>query len=106
MLTRTRPSLLKSVNCRLGKDLPFGQSTWKVTDDRRSRDFSFSSLPARPRLPEMRDLFQDHNMRGWGPEVTKRRPEITVEMKERILRYVAVAWELLGRVERPIGQRR
>jgi hypothetical protein len=28
--------------------------------------------------PEMRDLFYDNNMKGWGPEFVKRRPEITM----------------------------
>ena len=35
--------------------------------------------------PEMRDLFYDNNMKGWGPELTKRRPEITLEMVDRFL---------------------
>ncbi len=35
--------------------------------------------------PEMRDLFYDTNMKGWGPEVTKRRPEITMEMVDKFL---------------------
>ena len=33
----------------------------------------------------MRDLFYDTNMKGWGPELIKRRPEITAEMVERFL---------------------
>jgi pimeloyl-ACP methyl ester carboxylesterase len=35
--------------------------------------------------PEMRDLFYDNNMKGWGPELTARRPEITMEMVDRFL---------------------
>ncbi len=35
--------------------------------------------------PEMRDLFYDNNMKGWGPELVKRRPEITMEMVDRFL---------------------
>jgi len=35
--------------------------------------------------PEMRDLFYDGNMKGWGPELVKRRPEITMEMVDRFL---------------------
>ena len=35
--------------------------------------------------PEMRDLFYDNNMKGWGAELTKRRPEITLEMVDRFL---------------------
>ena len=35
--------------------------------------------------PEMRDLFYDNNMKGWGPELTKRRPEISMEMVDKFL---------------------
>jgi pimeloyl-ACP methyl ester carboxylesterase len=35
--------------------------------------------------PEMRDLFYDNNMKEWGPELVKRRPEITLEMVDRFL---------------------
>src|SRR6476661_11134854 len=28
--------------------------------------------------PEMRDLFYDNNMKGWGPALTAKRPEITM----------------------------
>jgi pimeloyl-ACP methyl ester carboxylesterase len=35
--------------------------------------------------PEMRDLFYDNNTKGWGAELTKCRPEITMEMVDRFL---------------------
>ena len=35
--------------------------------------------------PEARDLFYDTNMKGWGPDFVKRRPEITMEMIDRFL---------------------
>jgi pimeloyl-ACP methyl ester carboxylesterase len=35
--------------------------------------------------PEMRDLFYDANMKGWGPELVKRRPEITMELVDKFL---------------------
>jgi pimeloyl-ACP methyl ester carboxylesterase len=35
--------------------------------------------------PEMRDLFYENNMKGWGPELTKRRPDITMEAVEKFL---------------------
>jgi pimeloyl-ACP methyl ester carboxylesterase len=35
--------------------------------------------------PEMRDLFYDNNIKGWGPELVKRRPEITMQMVDRFL---------------------
>jgi pimeloyl-ACP methyl ester carboxylesterase len=35
--------------------------------------------------PEMRDLFYDTNMKGWGPELVKRRTDITMEMVDKFL---------------------
>ncbi len=35
--------------------------------------------------PEMRDLFYETNSKGWGPELIKRRPEITMDMVDRFL---------------------
>jgi len=35
--------------------------------------------------PEMRDLFYDNNMKGWGPELVKRRPGITMETVDKFL---------------------
>jgi pimeloyl-ACP methyl ester carboxylesterase len=35
--------------------------------------------------PEMRDLFYDNNIKGWGPELVKRRPEITMAVVDRFL---------------------
>jgi pimeloyl-ACP methyl ester carboxylesterase len=35
--------------------------------------------------PEMRDLFYDNNIKGWGPELIKRRPEISMEMVDKFL---------------------
>ena len=35
--------------------------------------------------PEMRDLFYENNTKGWGAELTKRRPEITKEMVDKFL---------------------
>jgi hypothetical protein len=35
--------------------------------------------------PEMRDLFYDNNITGWGPELVKRRPEITMQTVDRFL---------------------
>src|SRR6476469_1693025 len=35
--------------------------------------------------PEMRDLFYDTNIKGWGPELVKRRPEITMETVDKFL---------------------
>src|SRR5687767_1379288 len=35
--------------------------------------------------PELRDLFYENNIKGWGPELVKRRPEITMDMVDRFL---------------------
>ncbi|HEU4693360.1 MAG TPA: alpha/beta hydrolase [Vicinamibacterales bacterium] len=35
--------------------------------------------------PEMRDLFYDNNMKGWGPELVKRRPEISMDTIDKFL---------------------
>jgi len=35
--------------------------------------------------PENRDLFYDNNIKGWGPELVKRRPEISMEMVDKFL---------------------
>ena len=35
--------------------------------------------------PEMRDLFYDNNMRDWGPPLSAKRPEITMEMVDKFL---------------------
>ena len=33
----------------------------------------------------MRDLFYDNNMKGWGPALTARRPDVTMDMVDRFL---------------------
>jgi pimeloyl-ACP methyl ester carboxylesterase len=35
--------------------------------------------------PEMRELFYDNNMKGWAPDLVKRRPDITMEAAEKFL---------------------
>src|SRR5690349_16986001 len=35
--------------------------------------------------PEMRDLFYDNNMKGWAPDLVKRRPDITMDQAEKFL---------------------
>src|SRR5882672_7696687 len=35
--------------------------------------------------PEMPDLFYQNNITGWGPELVKRRPDITMEMVDKFL---------------------
>ncbi|HET9385313.1 MAG TPA: alpha/beta hydrolase [Gemmatimonadales bacterium] len=35
--------------------------------------------------PEMRDLFYENNMKGWGPEIVKRRPDVTMDRVDKFL---------------------
>src|SRR5687767_2175390 len=35
--------------------------------------------------PEARDLFYENNMKGWGPELVKRRPEITMDTVDKFV---------------------
>ena len=35
--------------------------------------------------PEMRDLFYENNMKGWGPEIVKRRPDVTMDTVDKFL---------------------
>jgi pimeloyl-ACP methyl ester carboxylesterase len=35
--------------------------------------------------PEMRDLFYDNNMKGWGPALAAKRPDVSMETVERFL---------------------
>jgi pimeloyl-ACP methyl ester carboxylesterase len=35
--------------------------------------------------PELRDYFYDNNMKGWGPELVKRRGDITMDMVDKFL---------------------
>ena len=35
--------------------------------------------------PEARDLFYENNMKGWGPDLVKRRPELSMETVDRFV---------------------
>src|SRR3954454_24653443 len=54
---------------------------------RRAPDRVVAAVLAQPSgsRPELRDLFYDNNMKGWGPELVKRRPEITMETVDKFL---------------------
>ena len=53
-----------------------GPLIWNLL--RRAPDRVVAAVLAQPSgsRPEMRDLFYEGNMTGWGPELVKRRPEI------------------------------
>jgi pimeloyl-ACP methyl ester carboxylesterase len=62
-----------------------GPFIWNLL--RRAPDRVVAAVLAQPSgsRPEMRDLFYDNNMKGWGPELVKRRPEITMETVDKFL---------------------
>src|SRR5450755_329259 len=62
-----------------------GPFIWNLL--RRAPDRIVAAVLAQPSgsRPEMRDLFYETNMKGWGPELTKRRPDITREMVDKFL---------------------
>jgi pimeloyl-ACP methyl ester carboxylesterase len=63
-----------------------GPFIWNLL--RRAPDRVVAGVLAQPSgsRPEKRDLFYETNMKNWGPELLKRRPELTMEMVERFLR--------------------
>jgi pimeloyl-ACP methyl ester carboxylesterase len=62
-----------------------GPFVWNLL--KRAGDRVVAAVLAQPSgsRPEMRDLFYDNNMKGWGPELVKRRPEITIEQVDKFL---------------------
>jgi len=62
-----------------------GPFIWNLL--KRAPDRVVAAVLAQPSgsRPEMRDLFYEGNMKTWGPELTKRRPEITMEMVDKFL---------------------
>jgi pimeloyl-ACP methyl ester carboxylesterase len=62
-----------------------GPFIWNLL--KRARDRIVAAVLAQPSgsRPEMRDLFYENNMKGWGPELVKRRPDITMEQVEKFL---------------------
>jgi len=62
-----------------------GPFIWNLL--KRAPDRVIAAVLAQPSgsRPEMRDLFYDGNMKTWGPELTRRRPEITMAMVDKFL---------------------
>jgi len=62
-----------------------GPFIWNLL--KRAPDRIVAAVLAQPSgsRPEMRDLFYDNNMKGWGPAVTAKRPEITMDMVDKFL---------------------
>src|SRR5712675_442708 len=62
-----------------------GPFIWNLL--RRAPDRIVAAVLAQPSgsRPEMRDLFYDNNMKGWGAELVKRRPDLTMETVDKFL---------------------
>jgi pimeloyl-ACP methyl ester carboxylesterase len=62
-----------------------GPFIWNLL--KRAPDRIVAAVLAQPSgsRPEMRDLFYETNMKGWGPALTARRHDITMEMVDRFL---------------------
>jgi pimeloyl-ACP methyl ester carboxylesterase len=62
-----------------------GPFIWNLL--KRAPDRIVAAVLAQPSgsRPEMRDLFYDNNMKGWGPALTARRPDISMEMVDKFL---------------------
>jgi pimeloyl-ACP methyl ester carboxylesterase len=62
-----------------------GPFIWNLL--KRAPDRVVAAVLAQPSgfRPELPNLSYDTNMKGWGPELVKRRPEITMEMVDKFL---------------------
>jgi pimeloyl-ACP methyl ester carboxylesterase len=62
-----------------------GPFIWNLLE--RAPDRVVAAVTAQPSgyRPEQPELFYNNNMSGWGPEIVKRRPEISMETVDRFL---------------------
>jgi pimeloyl-ACP methyl ester carboxylesterase len=62
-----------------------GPFIWNLL--KRAPDRVVAAVPAQPVgfRPEMPNVLYDGSMTGWGPELVKRRPEVTMQMVEKFL---------------------
>ena len=62
-----------------------GPFIWNLL--KRAPDRIVAAVLAQPSgsRPEMRDLFYDNNMKGWGPALTASRPEIAMDVVDKFL---------------------
>jgi hypothetical protein len=62
-----------------------GPFIWNLLQ--RADDMVIAAVPAQPSdsRPEMPTLSYDNNMRGWGPDLCARRPDITLAMVDKFL---------------------
>ena len=62
-----------------------GPFTWNLLERAPKRVVAAVLAQPSGSRPEARDLFYENNIKGWGPELVKRRPEITMEQVDRFL---------------------
>ena len=62
-----------------------GPFIWNLL--KRAPDRVVAAVLAQPSgsRPEARELFYDNNMMGWGPELVKRRPDVTMDTVQKFL---------------------
>jgi pimeloyl-ACP methyl ester carboxylesterase len=62
-----------------------GPFIWNLL--RRAPDRIVAAVLAQPSgsRPEMRDLFYENNMKGWGPQLIAGRPDLSIEMVDKFL---------------------
>jgi len=62
-----------------------GPFIWNLL--KRAPDRIVAAVLAQPSgsRPDQRDLFYENNIKGWGPDFVKRRPDITMEMVDKFL---------------------
>src|SRR5688572_9456672 len=62
-----------------------GPFIWNLLERAPSRVVAAVTAQPSGHRPEARELFYDNNIKGWGPELVKRRPEITMATVDRFL---------------------
>ena len=62
-----------------------GPFIWNLL--KRAPDRIVAAVLAQPSgsRPDQRDLFYENNIKGWGPDFVKRRPDVTMEMVDKFL---------------------
>ena len=62
-----------------------GPFTWNLLERAPKRVVAAVLAQPSGSRPEARDLFYENNIKGWGPELVKRRPEITMAQVDQFL---------------------
>jgi pimeloyl-ACP methyl ester carboxylesterase len=62
-----------------------GPFIWNILERAPNRVVAAVLVQPSGSRPEARDLFYDNNMKGWGPQLVARRPDVTMEAVDRFL---------------------